>query len=79
MTSVSATATKPPKYYSDIEVEAGDLVLLMSDGISDNFTSEEIALKKQEGNLSAEQLFFWLYQKLFQSSRWLDDIFKLSS
>ncbi|MGH2564886.1 MAG: hypothetical protein ACRDE5_10245, partial [Ginsengibacter sp.] len=48
-----------PKTYPKIAVEPGDFVLLMSDGISDNFTAGEIALKVKEG-LSTKELFFWL-------------------
>lgn len=46
-----------------IKVEDGDLVLLYSDGISDNFTPGEIAKKKKKLNLSAEGLFAWLSEE----------------
>ncbi len=58
--SISSTDEIGPKLYPTIKVETGDIVLLMSDGISDNFTAEEIASRRQKNNLSIEQLFFWL-------------------
>lgn len=47
------------KSYLEQKVETGDVVLLMSDGVSDAFTSEEIAKKVKEG-LSSDGLFSWL-------------------
>lgn len=58
-TAVSLTKKEIPKSYPPEKVEAGDLVLLMSDGLSDNFTADEIAKKVKEG-LSAKELFIWL-------------------
>lgn len=42
------------------KVETGDMVLLMSDGISDNFTAEEIAERVKKEGLLTDDLFAWL-------------------
>jgi len=45
------------KSYESVAIEGGDLVLLMSDGLSDNFTAEEIASARKKYNLSPDALF----------------------
>lgn len=68
-----------PKYllevrtYPPISVETGDIVLLMSDGISDNLTAEEIAKKVKEG-LTAQDLFSWLSDATGKRMRDRDEI-----
>ncbi|MFZ1020030.1 MAG: hypothetical protein WAN61_03530 [Minisyncoccia bacterium] len=57
--AVSPDTEDKVKSYPLIKVENGDMVLLYSDGISDNFTPEEIAKKIKEG-LSGKALFSWL-------------------
>jgi protein phosphatase len=47
------------KFYPPVKVEDGDQVLLYSDGISDNFTPEEITKMVKRG-LSGKELFSWL-------------------
>lgn len=50
------------EYNSRISVEVGDMVLLMSDGISDNFTAEEIAeVISGPPRMTVEELYEWLY------------------
>ena len=57
--AISPSEEKDPKSYPRVRVQTKDLILLYSDGISDNFTSEEIAKKVKEG-LSRDELFAWL-------------------
>ncbi len=54
---ISPNGFEQVKKYDDQEVEDGDLVLLMSDGISDNFTPDEISKMWKEENLTPEELF----------------------
>ena len=58
--AVSPNKDDQPKFYPNIKVEEGDIVLLMSDGISDNITAEEIAEERQKQNLTAKGLFTWI-------------------
>ncbi len=58
--AVMAGETEEPKNYAGVGVDEGDLVLLMSDGVSDNFTPEEMAREKKRKGLTANQLFAWL-------------------
>jgi serine/threonine protein phosphatase PrpC len=57
---VSISHNDPIKKYPIVGLEEGDMVLLMSDGISDNFTSDEIAREVKNRNLNAKELFAWL-------------------
>ena len=49
-----------PKTCGMIQIDSGDLILIMSDGISDNFTAEEIAEHIKKYHLLPRQLFTWL-------------------
>ncbi len=48
-----------PKSCEKVKLEKGNTVILMSDGISDNLTVEDIAKKIKEG-LSPKELFTWI-------------------
>lgn len=62
MDAVSPNSASEVKSYPKIPLETGDVVLLVSDGIADNFTPEEIA-KVMSGppRMTAEELYEWLY------------------
>jgi len=62
------------KKYDSVQVEEGDLVILMSDGLSDNFTPEEIAKAKTEYKLGADGLFLWLSNAADRRMREIDEI-----
>jgi len=51
--------TRVPKSYPRIKVEKGSKVILMSDGVSNNLTMEDIA-KKVKAGLTKEELFAWI-------------------
>jgi serine/threonine protein phosphatase PrpC len=57
--AISPHLSGQPKSYEDVEVEPGDAVLLMSDGISDNITADEIGHKVKEG-MTPSELYVWL-------------------
>jgi protein phosphatase len=74
--AVSAIEKEDAKSYPKMKVEKGDIIILMSDGISDNFTSEEIVLKKHGDNLSAQQLFIWLSDATDRRMKYSKEIIK---
>ena len=81
---VSAIITSDPETHVDYpeelperEVEPGDMVLLMSDGISDNFTAEEIEEKIKEG-LSGSELFFWLSEATDKRMKYAREIARMT-
>lgn len=67
------------KFYPPIAVENGDLIFLMSDGISDNLIAEEIALKVKQERLSVNELFLWLSDETTKRMENVDKIIKNSN
>ena len=70
---------KIPKLYPKIKVEKGDFVFLVSDGISDNLTAEEISTEMKKRNLSPRELFSWLSEVTTNRAQNAEEIEKNST